>query len=37
MEQTELGKHYKKGITPIELMRMFPNDQAAENWFVYIR
>ena len=28
------GKHYRKGITLLDAFRMFPNDQAAEAWFV---
>lgn len=28
------GKHYRKGISLIELYEMFPNDEAAEQWFV---
>ena len=27
------GKHYRKGITLIEVMRMFPDDTTAEKWF----
>lgn len=27
------GKHYRDGITLLEVMRMFPNDKAAERWF----
>ena len=28
------GKHYRAGLTLIELTRMFPDDAAAERWFV---
>ena len=28
------GKHYREGITLIELTRMFLDDAAAERWFV---
>ena len=28
------GKHYRKGISLIELYEMFPNDETAEQWFV---
>ena len=28
------GKHYREGVTLIELTRMFPDDQAAEQWFI---
>ena len=27
------GKHYRKGITLVELVRMFPDDATAEKWF----
>lgn len=27
------GKHYRKGVTLIELMAMFPNEEAATKWF----
>lgn len=27
------GKHYRKGITLIELMALFPNEEAATKWF----
>ncbi|MCY4354646.1 MAG: IS1595 family transposase [Truepera sp.] len=27
------GKHYRKGITLLELARMFPNENAAREWF----
>ena len=28
------GKAHRKGITMVELMRMFPDDETAANWFV---
>ena len=28
------GKRYREGITFIELLEMFPNDEAAEKWFI---
>ena len=31
------GKHYRKGLTQIELTRMFPDDATAERWFVKTR
>ena len=31
------GKHYRAGITLIDLTRMFPDDAAAEHWFVKTR
>ena len=27
------GKQFRKGISLVELMRMFPDDEAAERWF----
>ena len=27
------GKNYRKGLTIIELFKLFPNDEAAEQWF----
>ena len=31
------GKHYREGLSLIEVMRMFPSDKAAEEWFIKIR
>ena len=31
------GKHYRAGLTLIELTQMFPDDAAAERWFVKTR
>lgn len=31
------GKHYRKGMSLIEAMRMFPDDAASEAWFTRIR
>ena len=31
------GKHYRAGLTLIELTRMFPDDAVAERWFVKTR
>ena len=31
------GKHYREGLTLVELTRMFPDDAAAERWFVKTR
>ena len=28
------GKHWRKGMTLMEVMRTFPNDDEAERWFV---
>lgn len=32
--RTGPGKSFRKGVTWIKLMRMFPNDEVAEKWFV---
>ena len=31
------GKYYRKGLSLVELFRMFPDDEAAEKWFVRTR
>ena len=31
------GKTFRKGISIVELTRMFPDDETAENWFINIR
>ena len=31
------GKHFRQGMTLIEAMRMFPDDAAAQTWFVKVR
>ena len=28
------GKHYRKGLSLVEVMRMFPDDASAEQWFI---
>lgn len=33
MAQKAPGKHFRKGITIIELFQMFPDDKTAEKWF----
>ncbi|MYE26923.1 MAG: IS1595 family transposase [Chloroflexi bacterium] len=33
MAQSAPGQHYRKGITIMELFKMFPDDKAAEKWF----
>ena len=33
MEEKALGKHLREGITFIELMKKFPNNDEARNWF----
>ena len=37
MSHKGLGKHYRKGITLIEIFRMFPDDATAEKWFTDVR
>ena len=37
MAQNAPGKHYRKGITLMELLEMFPDDNTAEAWFVKSR
>ena len=37
MAQNAPGKHYRKGITLVDLFRMFPDDETAEKWFVETR
>ena len=37
MAQNAPGKHYRKGLTLIAITRMFPDDAAAERWFVETR
>ncbi|MYE27213.1 MAG: transposase [Chloroflexi bacterium] len=34
MAQNAPGQHYRKGITIMELLQMFPDDKTAEEWFV---
>ena len=34
MAQSAPGKHFRKGITLMELFKMFPDDETAEQWFV---
>ena len=31
------GKHYRKGLSLVEVNRMFPDDETAERWFVETR
>ena len=31
------GKHYREGISLVELFEMFSNDATAEEWFVLVR
>ena len=37
MAQKAPGKHYRKGISLIEITRKFPDDATAETWFVKTR
>ena len=37
MAHQALGKHYRKGLTLVEIFKMFPDDNAAEDWFVEVR
>ena len=37
MAQNAPGKHFRKGITLLELFKMYPDDKAAETWFVESR
>ena len=37
MAENAPGKHYRKGITLIELFQMFPDDETAEQWFIQQR
>ena len=31
------GKHYRKGLSLVEVTRMFPDDETAERWFIETR
>lgn len=31
------GQHYRNGLSLMDIMRMFPNDSAAERWFIETR
>ena len=37
MAQKAPGKHFRKGMSLIEIMDLFPDDHAAERWFTEIR
>ena len=37
MAQSGPGKSFREGITLVEIFRMFPDDEAAERWFVEAR
>ena len=34
MKKQAPGKNYRKGMSLVELMRMFPDDESAEKWFI---
>ena len=31
------GKHYRKGISVVDLINKFPDDKTAERWFISTR
>ena len=33
MAQNAPGKHYRKGMSLVEIMRRFPDAEAAQTWF----
>lgn len=37
MARNAPGKHFRKGLSLVEVTRMFPNDATAERWFTAIR
>ena len=37
MAQQATGKHYREGLSLVEVIRRFPDDVAAEHWFTEIR
>ena len=37
MTQAAPGKHYRKGLTLVQILRLFPDDPTAEAWFVKSR
>ena len=37
MAHSAPGKHYRKGLTLVQLVKMFPDDATAEHWFVETR
>lgn len=37
MSKKAPGKYYRKGMSIVEMMRMFPDDETAEEWFASIR
>ena len=37
MAHSAPGKHYREGLSLLEVARMFPNEEAAERWFIETR
>ena len=37
MAQQAPGRHYRKGLTLVDIVQMFPNNKVAEDWFVEVR
>ena len=37
MAQKAPGKHYREGMSLVEVNRQFPDDAAAERWFTKVR
>lgn len=37
MSRTGPGKSYRKGLSVVELFKKFPDDRAAEKWFIQAR
>lgn len=37
MAHSAPDKHYRKGITLVELFKIFPDDETAEQWFIQVR
>lgn len=37
MAHTAPGKHYRKGLSLVDLFKMFPDDKAGEDWFTEVR
>ena len=37
MAHSAPGKHYRQGISLVDAFKQFPNDEAAEQWFIAVR
>ena len=37
MAKSGPGKHFRKGLSLIQVMRMFPDDATAEKWIAHCR